>query len=160
MSMLVLAACGENRVDEDVHAIEDAHNTLIDNHIQEADDDSPMIGAYMYMPVEAIQIRTPGENIFSGTLFFAHIFNPEIWVNMDDGTITHLEAFVNHEANYENYDSIALVGFDSVEDWDIENNIDGFLIFFRFVGYSDDFGLAYGIYEAHEEAPPFFDPFN
>ena len=161
MSMFAIAACSGNRVDEDVHVIEDAHNTHIDlPEFGSIDDGSPTIGAYTYMPIEAIQVREAGENEFTGKLYFTHIFTPEFWINVDDGTISHLEAWVSHEGNYENFDSIALVGVDSVEEWDVENNIDGFLIFFRFVGYSDDFGLAYGIYEAHEEAPPFFDPYN
>ena len=120
------------------------------------DGDTPMIGKYRYMPIEALLVREPGENEFTGSYFFVHILNPDTYTVIADGTVSHVDAFVNLEGN-DSYSSMSLVGTESPDIWD-HDYLYGFLVFFEYVGYSEEFGWVYGIYESHELAPPFFDP--
>ena len=132
-----------------------------DTTVPSQDVGSPRIGKYNYMPIEAIQVRKPGENEHTGKFYYTHVFAPDIWTSVDDGKITHVDAWVNHVDNLENYDRLALIGINSAHDWDLEGDggVNGFLVFFEYIGYSDELGLAYGIYEKHEIAQPFFDPY-
>jgi len=167
MMVLLLSAClfsglaetGGQVLDAIQRLEEDSNTRSTSTETSQPEDlSAPRIGKYRYMPLEALTTKTPGENEFTGKYYFTHVFAPEIWYRTGEAEIYFVRAYVNIEGN-DNYDSISLIEVDSEAAWD-DGDYDGYLVFFQYEGFSEEYGTAYGIYNSHEKAPQFYNPFN
>ena len=176
IAMIVsLAACGFRESDitesETYSALRDLaeENNLLDSAEQE---DAPANGSasrnsgnarvieYPYMPIEALINETPGNSNFTGEYYFIHLFPLEYGEDIEGGSGDYILGYAQHPDD-ESFSSMAIGGIPALEDWDdIFDNIYGFLVAFRFVGYSETYNMAYGIYVSHENAPAYFDMYS
>jgi len=121
------------------------------------DNGNSRITEFPYMPIGALTNETPGNNSFTGEYYFIHLFPLEYGEDFESGSGDFVMGYAQHPDD-EGFSSMAIGGIPTLDDWgDIFDNIHGFLVAFRFVGYSEAYKVAYGVYVSHEIAPDFFD---
>jgi hypothetical protein len=104
-----------------------------------------------YIPVDALTATVPGDNEFTGMRYFARLFPHEYGNDIGDSSKYYVSGYVPHEDDY-GYTSMAFCGLDTMDNWEnIYDSAYGFLVYFTYVGYSDELSMAYGIYENHEQ---------
>ena len=116
---------------------------------------NPHIVVYEYLPVEAPITCTPGNNEYTGVPFFIHIYPFEYGVIGVGNSENYVYGYAAH-AEDESYSSIAIGGIPTLDSWgDIFNTSNGFLVAFTYIGYSETYNVAYGLYISHEPVDQF-----
>lgn len=164
--VLTLTACSSGilaKTNEQLNAAMQQQKNNESNTIRETDIEdvkAPKIGKYRYIPDAVMAIDTPGENDFTGNFYYVHAFDPQISEYVEYGAIAYLEAITTKQ-NYELGKFIVLEGLGGTrDDWYHEDFPQGYLIFFEYIGYSEEYGTAFGIYNSHENGIPIFEGYE
>ena len=175
VTIMFLIACGHRVTDitesdayKNLFHDEEGNNILnlpeqvdaLTNNSAPQDNDNARIMEFPYMPIEALIADTPGNNEFTGEYYFIHLFPIEYGEDIASSGNYFISGYAQHPDD-ESFSSMTIGGITSLEDWgDIFGNTHGFLIAFRFVGYTETYNMAYGIYVSHEIAPEYFDMYS
>jgi len=114
---------------------------------------SPHIIEYQYLPVEALVTTTPGNNEFSGKTYYIHLY-PGLFGDIKDGNSENYVSGYAFHAEDESISGITIGGIPSFENWrDIFDVYSGFLVAFTYIGFSEEYNEAYGLYISHGLTP-------
>ena len=124
------------------------------------DNDNSRIMEFPYMPIEALTNETPGNNNFTGEYYFIHLFPLEYGEAQDGSSGYFVSGYALHVED-EYFSSMAIGGIPTMDDWpDVFDQPSGFLVTFQYVGYSEAYNMAYGIYKSHKITPDGFDGYS
>ena len=172
--MLSLSACGFRESDiTESEAFATLSNYAEENDLLDLDvqpdtpatssttknNDGSRFTGFSYLPIEALVTTTPGNNEFTGNNYYINLYPLEYGDTPDGNPGFFVSGYALH-AEDESFSSMAIGGIPSMDDWDdVFDSPYGFLISFQYVGYSEEYHMAYGIYISHEVAPDGFDQY-
>jgi len=173
--VFILAACSSNQnndrdlvdnlnVEEELQALEEAHNVLRDlgfnlpefgsvTEFESSDGGNTPKTGYTLVPIEVLSLTNPGRNSLSGNRYYADGYIMEI--GEDFNSIDFINLYLNHEEN-EHHESIAIVGEGFMDLFSDDMMSGQFIRFYiEYIGFSEELGLAFGVLESFERIDPF-----